>query len=279
MLSLRPSTAEDRDFLLEVYASTRAGELALLDWSDADKAAFVEMQFSAQDSYYREHYPDASFDVVVLDGRDVGRLYVDRWPGEIRIMDITLLPEHRNAGVGTSLLRRLTTEAAASSRKLSIHVEVFNPALRLYTRLGFVPVADRGVYLLLERGADGQPAAGSGDDGLVAHAPVVGAQRHQEQRERSEVGVAHGAGLLLDEAPVGGMEHERERDPANGRLPALTRAVGGLLAAGQNYLEGLAVGRTHGEHLADEGREGLAGEAVEHATQPTSGNGTEGEGS
>lgn len=275
-LALRPAADGDRDLLLRVYGSTRADELALVDWPDEQKRAFVEMQFSAQDSYYREHYPSAAFDVVELGGAPVGRLYVDRRPGEIRIMDIALLPEHRNAGVGTTLLRRLSAEAAASSRKLSIHVEVFNPARRLYARLGFVPVVDRGVHLLMEWGADGQPAA-SRDDGLVSHAPVVGAQRHEEQRELPEVGVADGAGLLLDQAPVGGMEHQRERDPANGRLPPLGRAVGGLLAAGQDQLEGPAVGGSDGEHLADDRREGLAGEAVEHATQPTGAQGTEAE--
>jgi ribosomal protein S18 acetylase RimI-like enzyme len=52
--------------------------------------------------------------------------------------------------VGTLLLRELQDEAAASGRSLSIHVERFNPALRLYERLGFQLLEDKGVYLLLE---------------------------------------------------------------------------------------------------------------------------------
>jgi ribosomal protein S18 acetylase RimI-like enzyme len=108
------------------------------------------MQFEAQDAYYREHYHPASFDAVELDGQPVGRLYVARWEDEIRIIDIALLPAHRGRGIGTALLRGLLNEAAGAGKRLSIHVEKHNPALRLYARLGFTTVADRGVYLLLE---------------------------------------------------------------------------------------------------------------------------------
>ena len=149
-LTLRATTAGDRDLLLRVYGSTRAEELALVDWTDAEKAQFVEMQFDAQDSYYREYYPDATFDVVLADGVPVGRLYVDRWASETRIIDIAVLPEYRGAGIGTSLLRQLMDETAGAGNKLSIHVEVNNPALRLYRRLGFVQVADTGLHLLME---------------------------------------------------------------------------------------------------------------------------------
>jgi ribosomal protein S18 acetylase RimI-like enzyme len=89
--------------------------------------------------------------VIVADGTPIGRLYVARWPGDIRIVDIALMPEHRGSGLGTRLLRELFAEADATRRKVSIHVEVFNPARRLYERLGFVQAGDRGVYLLMER--------------------------------------------------------------------------------------------------------------------------------
>ena len=147
---LRPARAEDRDFLLRVYASTREEELRLVDWSDQQKAAFVQQQFEAQDAYYREHYDPATFDVIEVDAEPVGRLYVARWEDEIRIMDIALVPEHRGRGIGTALLRDLLDEGAGTGKRVSIHVERDNPALRLYERLGFAPIEDRGVYLLLE---------------------------------------------------------------------------------------------------------------------------------
>ena len=149
-VSLRDASPEDRGFLLQVYSSTRAEELAATGWSDEQKAAFCLMQFNAQDAHYRAHYPRATFQVLESGGSCVGRLYVDRWTKEIRIMDIALLPEFRGRGIGTQILQLLMNEAADSNRTLSIHVERYNPALRLYDRLGFRLVEDKGVYLLLE---------------------------------------------------------------------------------------------------------------------------------
>jgi ribosomal protein S18 acetylase RimI-like enzyme len=149
-ITLRPVSSNDRDFLLGVYASTRAEELVPVPWTDAEKAAFIEQQFEAQDRHYREHYADATFEVIEADGIPVGRLYVARWVDEIRIMDIALLPEHRGAGIGTQLIRDLLEQGSRTGQRVSIHVEKNNPALRLYARLGFSPIADRGVYLLME---------------------------------------------------------------------------------------------------------------------------------
>ncbi len=147
---LRPAGEADTTFLRGVYRSTREDELAPTGWDEAQKDAFVEMQFDAQHRYYAEHYPDASFDVVLVDGEPAGRLYVARGPEEIRIVDIALLPEYRNRGIGSALIQDIVAEGALRGRPVTIHVERFNPALGLYERLGFSAVADRGVYLLLE---------------------------------------------------------------------------------------------------------------------------------
>jgi ribosomal protein S18 acetylase RimI-like enzyme len=154
-IALRPIVADDLPFLLAVYASTRELELAAVPWDAGQKAAFVRMQFDAQHAYYQEHYAGAAFDVILVGGQPAGRLYVDRQDNEIRIVDIALLPEYRNRGIGTGLLRELQSEAAAAGKPLRIHVERFNPALALYERLGFRQIDDRGVYLFLEwRDAD-----------------------------------------------------------------------------------------------------------------------------
>ena len=150
-ITLRPVHAGDEEFLYGVYASTRQEELAQTGWGEAQREAFLRQQFDAQSRYYREHYQDTSFDVILADCRPIGRLYVARWPEEIRIVDIALLPEYRGAGVGTAMLGELISESEASAKPLSIHVERFNPALRLYERLGFREVEDKGVYLLMQR--------------------------------------------------------------------------------------------------------------------------------
>lgn len=132
-----------------MYASTRAEELALTDWDDQRKAAFCRQQFTAQRTWYEEQYPGASFEVIEVDGAPAGRLYVDRWPEEIRIVDVSLLPRFRGRGIGTDLLVGLQQEARASAKTLSIHVERFNRALALYRRLEAEPAGEHGVYLLL----------------------------------------------------------------------------------------------------------------------------------
>ena len=122
----------------------------MVPWDDAQKAAFVRMQFDAQHAYYQEQYAGASFDIILVGEQPAGRLYFERTAKEFRIIDIALLPEFCNRGIGTTLLHGLQAEAAAAGKPLRIHVERFNPALRLYERLGFRQIDDRGVYLFME---------------------------------------------------------------------------------------------------------------------------------
>lgn len=150
-LSLRPVGPEDVEFLYQLYASTREEELSVVPWTPEQKDAFLRQQFQAQHAHWSEHYPAASFDLVLEDGEPVGRLYVDRWPREIRVVDIALLPRHRRGGIGTALLRRVLDEGDAAGKPVSIHVEMFNPARGLYERLGFVEKDTHGVYVLMER--------------------------------------------------------------------------------------------------------------------------------
>src|SRR5947207_1462310 len=150
MFSLRPITPEDTSFLARVYASSRVEELAVTGWSEELKANFCRSQFDAQSAYYAVNYPEASFQIIERDGWPAGRLYVARWEKEIRIVDITLLPEFRGSGIGTKLLHDLQAEARSAGKPLTIHVERFNRALGLYQRLGFELVEDKGVYFLME---------------------------------------------------------------------------------------------------------------------------------
>jgi ribosomal protein S18 acetylase RimI-like enzyme len=148
-LTFRRSTDADLPFLARVYASTRAEELAVTPWSDAQKAAFLDMQFRAQHADYRKNYPEADWLVTMRAGEDIGRLYIERWPTQHCLIDIAFLPEHRGKGLGEALLRDLMDEAAAAGRTVSIYVEKFNPAMRLYRRLGFTTEEDKGVYDLM----------------------------------------------------------------------------------------------------------------------------------
>ena len=149
-ITLRPVGPDDHDFLLEVYASTRAEELALVPWTSEQSDAFVRSQFNAQQEHYLKTYPGASHDIIMSNGRPVGSLYVARLDQEIRIIDITLLPAERNVGIGSYLINQLLDEAKQTDKITRIYVEEFNPSLRLFQRLGFSPSEQHGIHLLLQ---------------------------------------------------------------------------------------------------------------------------------
>jgi ribosomal protein S18 acetylase RimI-like enzyme len=149
-VTLRPVTSDDESFLYRAYASTRADELARVPWNEAQREAFLKMQFAAQQLDYRTRYPAATHDIILLNSIPVGRVYVDRRDKQIYILDITVLPEHRNKGAGTTLIKRLMSEAADSGKSLTIYVESFNPSCHLFERLGFLKIADDGVNYLME---------------------------------------------------------------------------------------------------------------------------------
>jgi GNAT superfamily N-acetyltransferase len=149
-LVFRPADDADRPFLFALYASTREDEMRLVDWADEQKDAFLTQQFTAQHDYYHEQFPSAEFLVVEEEGEAIGRIYLDRRATELRLVDIALVPEMRNQGLGRNLLLDLLDEGRAANLPVSIHVEHFNPAMRLYLRLGFKPIEDKGVYQLLE---------------------------------------------------------------------------------------------------------------------------------
>ena len=150
-VTLRAFEPSDLEFLYRVYASSRAGEMAMVtDWSEEQKETFLRFQFNAQHTHYQQHYPQASYDIISMGSERIGRFYVERMPKEIRVMDIALLPEYRNQGIGRELMQAVLNEAGRISPKLvSLHVEPENPAKRLYERLGFTVAGEVSFYQLM----------------------------------------------------------------------------------------------------------------------------------
>jgi ribosomal protein S18 acetylase RimI-like enzyme len=148
-ISFRVAAPEDTAFLCALYASTRREELAVVPWPDEAKQAFLAEQFAHQDRHYRANYPGADLLVVERDGVPIGRVYVYRSPGEIRLMDIALVDAEQGRGLGSALIAELMDEARATRASITLHVEPGNPARRWYERLGFTLLEDRGVYHFL----------------------------------------------------------------------------------------------------------------------------------
>jgi ribosomal protein S18 acetylase RimI-like enzyme len=145
-ISLRPTTADDEDFLLQLYASTRSHELAVLAGDEQQKFFFVRMQYLAQRQHYLMSYPAASSSIILMNGAPAGRVIINRGESELTLVDISLMPEQRGLGIGTQLLTELLNEAAAASKPVRLHVLQSNPAKKLYERLGFEVVNTDQVY-------------------------------------------------------------------------------------------------------------------------------------
>jgi ribosomal protein S18 acetylase RimI-like enzyme len=148
--TLRPVQEADEALLLEIFASTRADEMALLPWDAVQKQAFLQMQFSAQQKHYQAYFPQATHEMILAEGQPIGRLYVDRRETEIRILDITLLPEIRGKGIGTLVIQELMKEAEDGNKFISIYVESFNRSLELFHRLGFMKTEESSASWLME---------------------------------------------------------------------------------------------------------------------------------
>lgn len=150
-LELRAVSETDNPFLLRVYASTREEELAQAEWQEGQKDLFVSWQFEMQRQQYQARFPDAAYDLIVIDQQPAGRIWVGADDEQIRLLDIALLPEFQNRGAGTVLLRRLMEEARQAGKPLRHMVFMLNAeAKRFYERLGFETIEDLGAYQHME---------------------------------------------------------------------------------------------------------------------------------
>ena len=150
-LVLRSMREEDIPFLRSLYTSTRTAEMNLLTtWTEHEKTEFLHQQFWAQHNFYQEQFKDAQFDLILIDEQPAGRLYQEQRTDEIRVIDIALIPQFRNQGLGKQLMLDILQKARNLDLAVRIHVEQNNPAMHLYDRLGFKKIGDSGVYYLME---------------------------------------------------------------------------------------------------------------------------------
>ncbi|WP_313919001.1 GNAT family N-acetyltransferase [Tahibacter sp.] len=145
-LRLREETAQDADFVIALYADTRWEELRPVEWPETAKRDFLAQQSRLQSAHYREHYPGAELLLILRDEVPIGRLYLRAGASEVRLMDIALLGAECGHGIGGVLVRALQAQVQQQGQQLTLHVEPANPAQRLYQRLGFRLIENRGIY-------------------------------------------------------------------------------------------------------------------------------------
>ena len=145
-VDFRPALPSDEPFLFELYASTRQEEIAAWGWEDAQRQAFLSMQFNARQRQYSATAMNASHQIILCAGQPVGHIWIDHRPAEIVLVDIALLPDQRGVGIGTALIQRLQAEAAQAGKPIRLHVLNTNRASRLYSRLGFQVSREDEIY-------------------------------------------------------------------------------------------------------------------------------------
>lgn len=150
-ITLRPITDDDMNFLYNVYRSTRIDEPGISDWPKHEKEQFILDQFTMQHAQYMVNYNEADFMKIIVDNKEVGRLYIHRQVDDIRLVDIALLKQYRNKGIGTKLIHDLVEESDKTHVPLSLHVEYYNRVISLYERLGFKKEGESGVYHYMRR--------------------------------------------------------------------------------------------------------------------------------
>lgn len=150
MITLSASKVEDVPFLYEVYRSTRMEEVSAWGWNDDELDLFLRMQFDLQQRSYALQYPHAKHCVVWRSGERVGRMTLHVTAREIELIDISLLPEHRNTGIGKQLMLSLQETATACEKPVKLHVRRSSPALFFYEKLGFRIIEVDDIYAAME---------------------------------------------------------------------------------------------------------------------------------
>jgi hypothetical protein len=151
ILALVSVTESDVSFLTELYASTRAIEMAIVPWTDEQKREFLRIQFEAQDQHYRERYPNASFEIIKLNEQQVGRLYQAELADEIRIIDLAFLPQYFNEHIFILLLKEILQKGEQTGKPVRIFLESFDPTTQIFINLGFNKIDEHGIHFLWER--------------------------------------------------------------------------------------------------------------------------------
>jgi len=149
-ISVRPVTTGDEEILLEIYKSSRGDDLRGLGWAEDRISEFLGMQYEAQQHFYEGEYKQAVDQIVLWEGKPAGRLIVERREHEIRCIDVALLPQHRNSGIGDFLIRKLQDEASRAKKPLRLQIIRFNRAVNLFERSGFVRTSETGTHFQME---------------------------------------------------------------------------------------------------------------------------------
>lgn len=140
-LALKDSEPEDFAFLWEVRRSSMKQYLEQT-WGSWDEP-LQRKQFQAS----LLEFPHR---IIEWQGRRIGILACQKFPGWIMLNRIFLLPQAQKQGIGSRIIGEILNSARAQRLPVRLRVLKVNPARRLYERLGFVITEETPTHYSME---------------------------------------------------------------------------------------------------------------------------------
>jgi GNAT superfamily N-acetyltransferase len=150
ILTLRPTRADDQEFLYRLFYSVHSEKLRLGPLGEEEKTKLVELMYQGFIRHYSSLAPVSDDRLILLNNESIGRMILLQTREEIRLADLAILPEYRQRGIGSALIGQVQTESMMSKRPVRLQVAQFDRALGLYRRLGFYKTDVEGPYIHLE---------------------------------------------------------------------------------------------------------------------------------
>ncbi|MCG6204087.1 GNAT family N-acetyltransferase [Rhodopseudomonas sp. HC1] len=172
-LTVRPMVAADDDFSRRLSATLLRAAFVNLMLPEPQLDALLALQFQAQQTGYRQCFPQGESFVIAEAGQAVGRVIVaierlEANSGEeaepsgcpsgsqsreaLRVVDIALLPEAQCRGIGREVMTGLVIAARSLSLQgLTLSVAASNDRAReFYVRLGFVALGGEAFLQMMK---------------------------------------------------------------------------------------------------------------------------------
>ena len=136
-IQLKKKDENDSEFLFQLFEEIKIAELNIFNWPEQMRNQFISMQYNAFEKMIKNEYPKADDFIIIYNFQNAGRLQLNKDNSGLRIINISLLPDFRNLGIGSKVIKDLLSEADSKKRPVYLEVDKVNPAFNLYSRLGF----------------------------------------------------------------------------------------------------------------------------------------------
>ena len=123
-----------------------------MGFDEAAREVLLDLQFRAQRQAWEAKFLGAEHELILVEGRPVGRIWLAWSPEDCRVVDVALLPEYRRRGVGTQVYSEILAEADRRGIPVRTTVDPANgPSMAFHLRCGFEVVAEDDAWLAIER--------------------------------------------------------------------------------------------------------------------------------